>query len=206
MREWLTLSEAAKLLGVHPSTVRNWANDGTLPAQRTKGGHRRFRRNEIELWMQSQRTDGPSDANLVVQKALRQVRIQISEGHLEAENWYEKLDQQARTSYRHAGRALLQGLMAYLATDGDEAQAEARALGYDYASIGRRCKLTSTEATRAFLYFRNVLMESMLSVYEAASLRSPYVWGDMLRRINAFTDQILLTILSTYEAYDRGGR
>jgi excisionase family DNA binding protein len=29
--DWLSLSEIATELGVHPSTVRNWADQGDLP-------------------------------------------------------------------------------------------------------------------------------------------------------------------------------
>jgi hypothetical protein len=51
-----------------------------------------------------------------------------------------------------------------------------------------------------------MLMEAMLSVYESAAVRSPTAWSDMFRRINAFTDQILVTILKNYEAYRRGSK
>jgi excisionase family DNA binding protein len=206
MSEWLTLSEVAGILGVHPGTVRNWSDQGVLPVHRTQGGHRRYLRSEVDLWLQSQRADHPSEAHLVAQNALRNTRLQISEGRLNAESWYAKLDDEAREQYRHSGRALLQGLIDYLASHGKSADAEARALGYEYASRGRRCGLNSAEAVHAFLFFRNVLMESMLTVYEAASVRSPQAWSDMFRRVSAFTDQILTTLLETYEAYGRGNR
>ena len=45
---WLTLTEVSELLGIHPSTVRNWADQGVLPVHRTQGGHRRFMRAELE--------------------------------------------------------------------------------------------------------------------------------------------------------------
>jgi len=47
MDEWLSLSDAAKLLACHPSTVRLWSDKGVLPTHRTSGGHRRYRRNEV---------------------------------------------------------------------------------------------------------------------------------------------------------------
>jgi excisionase family DNA binding protein len=202
---WLSLGEAAKILGVHPGTVRNWSNQGILPVHRTKGGHRRYRRSEVELWMESQRSQSSSGVDLVIQSALRNTRFQISEGRLESEAWYQKLDESARQQYRESGRAMLQGLISYISADEANAAAEADAVGYEYASRGRRHGLDHIEATHAFLFFRNMLMEAMLSVYESAAVRSPTAWSDMFRRINAFTDQILVTILKNYEAYKNRG-
>ena len=204
--EWLSLSQVSKILGVHPSTVRNWSDQGHLPVHRTKGGHRRYRRSEVDLWMQSQRENGPDETRMVVQNALRRTRIRISEGRLESETWYQKLDNEAREQYRRSGRALLQGLSGYLASDGENAEAEARSLGYEYASRGWRHGLSCSEATHAFLFFRNVLLESMLAVYEAAAVNSAQAWSDMFRKITAFTDQIQITLLETYDAYQRGSR
>jgi excisionase family DNA binding protein len=204
--DWLSLSDVAALLGVHPSTVRSWSDQGILPVHRTHGGHRRYLRSEIDLWQQSQRTNGASEANLVVQTALRTTRIQISEGRLQQEAWYCRLDDEARDQYRASGRLLLQGLIKYLTTSSDQGAAEAEALGFEYASRGRRFGLDSVEATHAFLFFRNVLIDSMLAVYEAAAVRSPHAWSDMFRKLNEFTDHILVTILETYEAYRRGER
>jgi excisionase family DNA binding protein len=201
--EWLSLSGVAEILGVHPSTARNWADNGRLPVHRTQGGHRRFLRSEVELCMQSQNADHSLEVDQVVQSALRKTRIQIGEGHLEAEPWYHKLDDEARQQYRQSGRELLQGLILHLASQADNPRTEARALGYEYASRGSRRGMSCAEATHAFLFFRNLLFESMLSVYESAAVRSPQVWGDMFRKVQNFTDQILITLLETYEGYQR---
>jgi len=37
-------------------------------------------------------------------------------------------------------------------------------------------------------------------------VRSPHAWSDMMRKINEFTDVILITIMETYEAYHRESR
>jgi excisionase family DNA binding protein len=39
---FLTTSQVAELLGVHPSTVKRWCNDGELAFDKTEGGHRRI--------------------------------------------------------------------------------------------------------------------------------------------------------------------
>jgi excisionase family DNA binding protein len=201
--EWMSLGDVSELLGVHSSTVRSWSNQGVLPVHRTKGGHRRYRRSEIEIWMQSQRSGVPIEPDVVMQNMLRHTRFQISEGHLQEESWYKKLDEDARVQYRMSGRALLQGLISYLNSDNEQAVAEAQALGYEYASRGRRYGLSSVEATNALLFFRNMLIESMLSVYETAAVRSPHAWSDMFRKMNDFSDHILIKILETYEIYGR---
>jgi excisionase family DNA binding protein len=44
----LTPSEVAEKFRVNPKTVTRWARAGKLHAIRTLGGHRRFRREEVE--------------------------------------------------------------------------------------------------------------------------------------------------------------
>jgi excisionase family DNA binding protein len=44
----LSISEAAKYLGVFPLTLRNWVKKGQLKAFRTLGGHRRFKKSELD--------------------------------------------------------------------------------------------------------------------------------------------------------------
>lgn len=45
----LTPAEVAKLFRVDPKTVTRWAQSGKLSSIRTLGGHRRYRRAEVEL-------------------------------------------------------------------------------------------------------------------------------------------------------------
>ena len=44
----LSISEAAKYLGVFPLTLRNWEKKGLLRSFRTPGGHRRFKKSELD--------------------------------------------------------------------------------------------------------------------------------------------------------------
>ncbi|MEX1061511.1 MAG: helix-turn-helix domain-containing protein, partial [Patescibacteria group bacterium] len=43
----LSISQAARELGVHPETLRRWERDGDLAAERTAGGQRRYSSEEI---------------------------------------------------------------------------------------------------------------------------------------------------------------
>src|SRR5919206_3528691 len=49
--DWLTLGQAAKFLGVAQSTIRKWSDLGRVPAFYTPGGHRRYRRSDLEAFI-----------------------------------------------------------------------------------------------------------------------------------------------------------
>jgi excisionase family DNA binding protein len=49
--EWLTLGQAAKYLGVAQSTMRKWSDVGRVPAFYTPGGHRRYRRTDLDQFL-----------------------------------------------------------------------------------------------------------------------------------------------------------
>ncbi len=203
MDEWLSLSQAARQLGVHPSTVRAWADHGYLPSQRTQGGHRRFRRADVEMRMHTRYDNSTPEAPSVYANVLRNTRVQISESNLQNEKWYMKMDEDARQQYRLSGRSLVQGLIGHLTSNEDGLEAEARSLGYEYASRGQRVGLTSVEAAHAFQFFRTAVMDAILSAYENADVRSPKIWSDLLRKMNAFSDIIIITLLDIYESFQR---
>jgi excisionase family DNA binding protein len=49
--EWLTLGQAAKYLGVAQSTMRKWSDLGRVSAFYTPGGHRRYRRADLDQFL-----------------------------------------------------------------------------------------------------------------------------------------------------------
>ena len=50
--DWLTLGQAAKYLGVAQSTIRKWSDQGRVPAFYTPGGHRRYRRRDLDTFLE----------------------------------------------------------------------------------------------------------------------------------------------------------
>ena len=53
-KEWLRLNEAADLLGVSHTTLRRWSDSGRLTCYRSPGGHRRYRRGDVETALTAQ--------------------------------------------------------------------------------------------------------------------------------------------------------
>jgi excisionase family DNA binding protein len=47
MKDILTTTDVARLLGLHANTLKNWVRDGKIPSFRTLGGHYRIRASEL---------------------------------------------------------------------------------------------------------------------------------------------------------------
>lgn len=48
MQREVGITEAALILGVHPNTLRKWADEGLVPFILRPSGHRRFDRERLE--------------------------------------------------------------------------------------------------------------------------------------------------------------
>ncbi|HEY5387929.1 MAG TPA: GAF domain-containing protein [Thermoleophilia bacterium] len=59
-QDWLRLSEAAAALGVSLNTLRRWSDTGKLLCYRSPGGHRRYRRVDVDALLRDQSREGPS--------------------------------------------------------------------------------------------------------------------------------------------------
>ena len=64
--DWLTLGQAAKYLGVAQSTIRKWSDQGRVPAFYTPGGHRRYRRSDLDEFLERSGPSGTPTAGSTV--------------------------------------------------------------------------------------------------------------------------------------------
>lgn len=188
--EWIGLSEAARLLGVHPSTVRSWADNGKLSVHRTAGGHRRFLRSEIEDYRRGPETSG---AQLVIENVIGRTRLEVAEGRLEDQVWYRRLTEPQRAAYREESHRLLQQVGELI---GAETSEEPRQIGREYARISLDAGMTLVEAVQAFLFFRGFLMESIYNLQEA---QSELAWTQFQRQAADFIDAVLVSLVEAYE-------
>ena len=78
----MTLGQAAKFLGVAQSTIRKWSDNGRIPTFYTPGGHRRYRRGDLETFLvrsgPGRQQGGPAVLVVDDDAAMRElVRIQL---------------------------------------------------------------------------------------------------------------------------------
>ncbi len=198
--EWLSLRQAAAMLGMHPATVRLWADRDELPSRRTNGGHRRFRRADIEarLRRENERKPHPA-AQILIQSVLGRVRFAFTDGTLNALPWYQHFNEAAREAYRLLGRRLLELLLRALTLTNisEELRREAIQLGTEYGSITSTAHVPVADAVRAFLYFRNIVDESVLQLAEMRGSRDglDIPWAESLRQIQALTNELLPALI-----------
>ncbi len=198
--DWLSLRQVADMLGMHPATVRLWADRNELPSRRTNGGHRRFRRVDIEahLRQEAERKPHPA-AQLLVQSVLGRVRFAFTDGTLDTLPWYQHFNEAARDAYRSLGRRMLELLLRALtdSTVSDDLRRDAVQLGNEYGTITCTAHVPVADAVRAFLYFRNIVDESVLQLAEVRGTRDhqDVPWAESLRQIQALTNEILPALI-----------
>jgi excisionase family DNA binding protein len=206
--EWLSLREAAELLGMHPATVRLWADRNEIPSRRTSGGHRRFRRTDIEARLRQESEPKPNAAaQLLIQSVLGRVRFTFTEGALNSLSWYQRFDDHARDAYRLLGRRVLELLLRAMSegTDKEQLRREAIQLGREYGSITFHSHVSVADTVRAFLYFRTLLDEGVLQLAEVRGSREHDIpWIESLYQIQTITNEILPSLIeATQESVDK---
>jgi len=197
--EWLSLREAAELLGIHPATVRLWADRSEIPSRRTSGGHRRFRRSDIESRLRQEEAPKPDiAAQLLIQNVMGRARLSFTDGTLNSMPWYRHFDEAAREAYRHLGRRVLDLLMRAvdMHTDKETLRKEAIVLGTEYGTITNQSHVPLADAVRAFLYFRTLFDEAVLQLAEVRSTREPDIpWIESLYQLQTITNEILPALI-----------
>src|SRR5690606_23701144 len=137
------------MLGVHPATVRNWADKGDLPSRRTPGGHRRFRKSDLLQYAETQGELQPLEVQVIIQNALGQTRMQVNA--LNNEAWYKSMSEPSRATLREQGREVLEALREYLAHGAPDTRlSPAIRLGKEYAQILEADGLSLPQAVRGF--------------------------------------------------------
>src|SRR5436190_1146503 len=100
-RELLSLQRASEMLGVHPATLRSWADQGKIKSVRTPGGHRRFALEDVRaLAVPSTPHGDRQDAQLIVQSTLGRARLEVTGGSITGQSWYHLYDNATREHHR----------------------------------------------------------------------------------------------------------
>ena len=199
--DWVSLRRAADILGVHPATVRNWADSGKLPFRRTAGNHRRFNVNDLRDYAKPQGELQPIELQVIMQNALGHARMQVGSEQLESAAWYLAMSDESKQYMREQGRRVLEAIRSYVARGApDDGLATAIAIGRDYAARLTAEQLSLPDALRGFYFFSDFVMNSILTWSELSQPSSSSEWTTLLRQVNTFVHAMQLSIVEYYEA------
>ncbi len=199
-RQWLTLSQAARILGVHTTTLRRWADNGDIPYLLTPGGHRRFSLQDVEQFAANRKQERmPATIEQVwVEQALTQTRKELVVR--DDKPWLAVQNDASREEHRILGRRLLGLTLQYISDPaGNEGLlTEAAFLGREYGRIAQETGLLLSDALQATIFFRDMLMETSLQLPESAQI-TPSANLRLMRRINKLLNTVQLAIAEAYE-------
>jgi len=177
-KEFLTLSQASRALGVDPDTLRRWADAGKVDVFTTPGGHRRFPRSAIEAMLPRPRAkralltalgEPPDRVAAELRKRVRSDLAALSE-----QEWHARLDERSIQWFRERGRRMGDLLLGYLDTQRRAGRgqfvSQAEALGKEYGVEAAKRGLSIAEATQAFLFFRARFMAEIASIARRRTL------------------------------------
>ncbi|MDX8394289.1 MAG: helix-turn-helix domain-containing protein [Mariprofundales bacterium] len=197
---WLTLSQAAKLLNVHPTTLRRWADNGDIPFLLTPGGHRRFSSVDIQQFARSRRQLRRNQGveEVWAERALTRTRQEIA---AQPERpWLATSNTDSREKHRVMGRQLMGLTLQYVSDPNENGNilAQARAMGLEYGRLALEENLPLTDALQAAMFFRDTLVEVALQLPEAAHIQ-PQANVRLMRRISRLLNTVNLAIAEVYE-------
>ena len=198
---WLTLTPAARILGVHATTLRRWADDGEVRCLRTPGGHRRFLEEDLGAFVSAREQPVSSEiSETFLQNVLLHTRQEMSLAKASVQPWYATFDETSRAERQESGRHLLGLALKYtLRTTGREPVVkEGRRIGWEYGQDAAQRGLSITETVRAFFFFRETFIRS---ARPGISTRGRYDAEEVHihHSLREFLDHVFFAALEGYE-------
>lgn len=89
MEQWLKTADAARTAGVGTSTIKRWADEGRLACRKTAGGHRRYRRRDLDEIMTLENDEMADDwAAEFVRASAAELEAELLLAHARAGSWH----------------------------------------------------------------------------------------------------------------------
>ena len=191
---WLPLRQAADEIGIHPATLRRWANEGRLAFSRTAGGHRRFLNRDVQAFL-------AQHARLRAAGGIEVAWAQEAESSIRRGKPFDvgslPLGQEDRRSFRRSGQRMLTLVREAAEDPGriSQLEQEAKRIGLKYAAWGKRKAVPPDEMLRVLFRFRQAMIDSALDLSEDETLE-PKAVGRILRQVHRLLDEVEMALIA----------
>ena len=196
-KEWLSLEEASKRLGVHPTTLRRWADEGAIDLFVTPGGHRRFQAAALERFAHEHFRSRPP---ISLEPQLEEHAIAHTREEIPKQGWVAAYADSERETQRHLGRRLMSLTLQYIARDDDgpDLLAEARSIGTLHALGALNRGQSLQDLLDAISFFRTTLIEVALLDSPQTLMAQPHVSVRLLRRVERLLSEVQGGVVELY--------
>lgn len=203
MTRWLSLGEAASLLGVDEATLRHWADTGKVKTFRTPGGHRRFQEHDLRALIQHE-TPKVEDLGHLVERRSARVLAAAPAQALHDRPWFASLDEALRAKARDRGRRLLADVVQFVADTKARKNIKARLedQGHEYGRELQQAGLSPADAAEAFGYFRHLVLEMMTEPRGRGGLLDEEQIHTLVD-VSDLLDQVFLAMMRAWDYRDR---
>lgn len=196
-RQWLTLKDAADVLGIHYTTLRTWADNGEIPVFRTPGGHRRFQLGDLRRFLESRASQSQlASVDHLMSAALSHVRQEIDKLPATPGGWRTEVSRQHAETNRERGRKLFALALNFLIRPEQRERllADGREIGREYGAEAAHSHLSLAETGRAVQFFRRQLLEVVRrdETLDAEDMQIRHL-------IAHYLDEVLYAVLEGYE-------
>lgn len=198
--DWVGLTEASRILGVSPATIRRWSDAGRLRVFTTPGGHRRFSRAGLHRLLPADRSRRPS----IGSAALTPARIARTYRRLGRDiapelPWVLALSDEQRLLFRERGHVLAASLLQFLDASQPEAAAhhldEATRSATDYGTVALGLGLSLSQTVEGFLRFRAPFHHELATAARRRGFDAAET-TDLLETAERAMDRLLIATMS----------
>jgi excisionase family DNA binding protein len=207
--EWLSIHEAAVLIGVSPATLRRWSDAGDIRSFTTPGGHRRFSRAAVVRLLPS---DPPARSTLdhlgeTPQRMARVYRHGLR-NTIALIPWLGRVGEDDRLQLREHGRriaaALLESFDAPTAESRQRSMAKAEESAAVCGRIACRHGVALSDTVEAVLHFRMPFMQELAAVARRRGLGTPETTR-LLEMATEAVDRLLSAAMQGHAGACAGG-
>lgn len=196
----VSISEASRILGVTEVTLRQWTDEGKVKAFVTPGGHRRYSKNELKLFMGSQQRIHSIKDLVAELKDAPSHQHEIARTFFATTSWYNQLTRESQEQFAETGRRLVNLVIKYIAEPSkrDETIELARDVGCTFGETLAKMDLSLTDSIQAFILHRDPVVNAaarLMKAREAFNERA----AEAVPLVNHVMDEVLMSLVKSHE-------
>jgi excisionase family DNA binding protein len=205
--DWIGLSEASRVLGVSPATLRRWSDAGRLRVFTTPGGHRRFSRSGLERLLPADRSRRPSIGLTGLSRSrLARTYRRASREAVPDLPWVLTLTDEQRLLFRERGHVLAASLLQHLDASVPEAARHhlesASSSAEEYGVVAAGLGLSLSQTVEGFLRFRAPFHRELV----LAARRRGFDASEMTNLLESAEQAMDRLLVATMNGHGRGLR